>query len=76
MARMHPTPKQLVLLFAPKATLDYYEVLRGARKPCWFIREGLQGVPMSPICKSPQHAWRAAYVEMRSHLRAFRKQAA
>jgi hypothetical protein len=55
------TPKQHVLIADPDAHLDYYEVLRGAGKPCWFIRRGLQGNPYTLICGSPRAAWKAAF---------------
>jgi hypothetical protein len=57
---MARTPKQSLLANVPNARLDYYELLRGERKPCWFIREGQQGIKLSPICATPREAWAAA----------------
>jgi hypothetical protein len=54
------TPKQIVKSAEPKAMLDYYELLRGADKPCWFIRKGIQGHALSDICASPKAAWKNA----------------
>ena len=54
------TNKQLVKHHEPKATLDYYESLRNSGKPCWFIRDGLQGAAYTGICKSPKVAWKEA----------------
>jgi hypothetical protein len=67
------TNKQTVLAAEPKAVLDYYESLRRAGKPCWFIRLGLQGRPLSGICASPKSAWKNSADSLRTSLR---KQAA
>lgn len=56
------TPKQHVLLAEPQAKLDYYETLRRANIPCWFIRIGRQGAPLSEIAENPRAAWLSAYV--------------
>lgn len=55
------TPKQFVLFAELACTLDYYECLRRAGRPCWFIRHGLQGGAYTEICASPRAAWKAAY---------------
>lgn len=68
------TPKQLVLSADPNAHLDYYESLRGAGRPCWFIRRGLQGSPYTEICGSPKAAWNSAWGHFREAI--FRKAAA
>jgi hypothetical protein len=60
------TNKQLINFCAPKARLDYYESLRRAGKPCWFIRDGLQGKPYTDICASPRDAWKAAADSLRA----------
>jgi hypothetical protein len=52
------TPKQTVLMAEPRARCDFYESLRGAGKPCWFIRIGYQGRALSDISASPRAAWR------------------
>lgn len=54
------TPKRLLLLAEPRAKLDYYEILRRASQPCWFIRVGMQGPALSPISISPRAAWSSA----------------
>lgn len=56
-----PTPKQMVMLAEPNARCDFYELLRGAGKPCWFIRVGWQGIPISGISTTPRQAWKSAY---------------
>jgi hypothetical protein len=56
----HLTPKQIILTADPKARLDFYELLRGEGKPCWFIRSDWQGAQRSKICASPRAAWRDA----------------
>lgn len=65
--------RQIVLAAEPDAQLDYYELLRGQGKPCWFIRRGIQGEPLSAICASPQAAWKSANATL---LKSLRKQAA
>ena len=65
----HFTPKQHVLMAEPTATLDFYECLRGAGDPCWFIRTGLQGTPLSVVCASPRAAWAWAYKALLQSLR-------
>jgi hypothetical protein len=52
------TNKQTIKCADPKAILDYYESLRASGKPCWFIRCGLQGPPISAICATPKLAWK------------------
>jgi hypothetical protein len=54
------TPKQTIKIVDPKATLDYYELLRGQGLPCWFIRHGLQGPHLSFVASSPRAAWKNA----------------
>jgi hypothetical protein len=61
MAKSKLTPKQRMLIADSLLMLDYYELLRSAGKPCWFIRRGMQGPAYSPICASPRAAWQAAY---------------
>jgi hypothetical protein len=61
MAKSNLTPKQRVLIADPLMMLDYYEALRCAGKPCWFIRKGIQGPAYSGICTSPRAAWKDAY---------------
>jgi hypothetical protein len=69
MAASPRTPKQHVRLADPQAMLDFYELLRGANKPCWFIRHGLQGDAYTPICASPRAAWKSAYDSLLASLR-------
>jgi hypothetical protein len=69
MAKNPLTPKQHVRFAEPKTTLDYYESLRRAGKPCWFIRHGLQGEAYTPICASPRAAWKSAYDGLLASLR-------
>jgi hypothetical protein len=54
------SPKRLVTAVDPTAMLDYYESLRGAGRPCWFIRSGIQGPKRTSICATPRAAWREA----------------
>jgi hypothetical protein len=54
------TNRQAVLAVEETARLDFYESMRGADKPCWFIRRAFQGAPLSGICDSPRNAWRDA----------------
>jgi hypothetical protein len=57
------TPKQNVRLLVPRATLDYVEYFRNhaPEKPCWFIREGLQGAYLHKgLHVTPRAAWKAA----------------
>lgn len=70
------TDKQIVLLAAPDAHADYYELLRGQGRPCWFIREGMQGVIRSTICASPRAAWKDAANRLRAALVASSKRRA
>jgi hypothetical protein len=63
------TNKEMILTAEPKATLDYYESLRGAGKPCWFIRVGFQGRPLSGICASPKAAWKDSADSFKEFLR-------
>jgi hypothetical protein len=65
--------RQIVLAAEPDAMLDYYELLRGQGEPCWFIRRGIQGEPISQICASPRAAWKSAHTWLPKSLR---KQAA
>lgn len=67
------TPKQTVLTAEPKATLDYYELLRGLEEPCWFIRLGIQGRPLSDIMPTPRAAWKNAADSL---IASFRKKVA
>jgi hypothetical protein len=60
------TNKQTVIHAEPKAILDYYELLRGQGKPCWFIRCGPQGRLLSAICASPKAAWKDAADALRA----------
>jgi hypothetical protein len=64
-----PTPKQYVLLAEPKARSDYYESLRKAGRPCWFIRIGYQDRPLSAICASPRKAWANAHLGLLASIR-------
>lgn len=52
------TNKEMILTADPTAICDYYELLRGAGKPCWYIRSGLCGPIRSAICASPRAAWK------------------
>src|ERR1700738_3592289 len=70
--RMNMTNKQQVLSAEPKATLDFYELLRKQGRPCWFIRHGLQSNAYTFICKSPRAAWKAAADSLRESLREAR----
>ena len=55
------TPKQIVQKEVPAARLDFSELLRGEKKPCWFIREGWQGRYLhSGLFSTPRGAWKAA----------------
>jgi hypothetical protein len=55
------TNKETVQATVPLAVVDYYESLRGAGQPCWFIRESFpSGNPISEICASPKAAWKDA----------------
>lgn len=49
--------------------LDYYEVMRRMGKPCWFIRCGIQGRPLSGICASPKAAWKDSADSFKEFLR-------
>ena len=67
-----PTPitaKMHVVMAEPTARLDFYECLRGAGKPCWFIRVGQQGAALSDICGSPRGAWKNAYNSLMASLK-------
>jgi len=56
-----PTPKQRVRSIDPRATSDYSEYMLGAGKPAYFIRHGLQGLPLHDrLYRSPTAAWKAA----------------
>jgi hypothetical protein len=68
--------KKLVLLGLPGAKLDYYESLRGSGRPCWFVREGLQGEAYTPICGTPRAAWKAAFAYIRECMLAGSRKAA
>jgi hypothetical protein len=63
------TPKEHVLIAEPTARCDFYELLRGSKKPCWFIRRGMQGSPLTEICASPRAAWKSAYDRLLLELR-------
>jgi len=63
------TNKQVILLADPTAICDYYELLRGLGKPCWFIRSGPSGPVLSAICSSPRAAWKDAADRFRQQLR-------
>jgi hypothetical protein len=60
------TAKQTILTADPSAKLDFYELLRAQKKPCWFIRRGvpgsgvLPGQILSDISSSPKAAWKNA----------------
>jgi hypothetical protein len=66
---MKVTNKQTVLLADSTARADYYELLRGQGKPCWFIRSGMQGSIRSDICASPREAWKDSAERLRAALR-------
>jgi hypothetical protein len=51
------TAKARVIAHFPEAQLDFYEHLRGQRKPCWFIRTGIQCPAISGINVTPRQAW-------------------
>jgi hypothetical protein len=51
-----------VLRAFPTAVSDFYEHLKGQGLPCWFIKHA--GGVLSPICISPQSAWKKAYEEL------------
>lgn len=55
--QLNMTNKQFIRFLEPKARLDYYESLRNEDKPCWFIRLGWQGKPLSAISATPKEAW-------------------
>jgi hypothetical protein len=61
--------REIVLAAEPEAQLDYYEFLRGQGEPCWFIRIGIQGKPISDICASPAAAWKSANAWLLKSLR-------
>jgi hypothetical protein len=63
------TNKEMILTAEPKAMLDFYELKRGMGKPCWFIRCGFQGRPLSGICASPRAAWKDSADSFREFLR-------
>jgi len=67
------TPKQIVKAAEPNASLDYYENLRAAGQPCWYIRLGLQGRSLSDICSSPRAAWKNSAESLAESLRAEKK---
>lgn len=55
------TPRQAVRMAEPKAMVDYYETLKSAGKPCYFVRANIQGPALSDICASPRAAWKNAF---------------
>lgn len=69
------TPKAAVLASIPNARLDYYESLRAAGKPCWFIRVGQQGQPISEIVSCTWGAWKDAALRLPDTKKALRREA-
>ncbi len=70
------TNKELVLAHARYARLDYYESLRNSGRPCWFIRDGMQGGAYSDIHRSAKAAWKDAANSLRAYLARKAKAAA
>ena len=52
---------RLVRLMQPGAMLDSYEILQAAGQPCYYIRTGPQGHPISAVCPTPRAAWEDAH---------------
>ena len=53
--------KRLVRLMQPGAMLDYYPYLQALGTPCYYIRTGPQGPPISAVCPTPRAAWEDAH---------------
>jgi hypothetical protein len=45
----------------PGAMLDFYPALKAKNEPCWYIRSGPNGYPISAVTPSPREAWKSAY---------------
>ena len=57
--------KRLVRQIYREAMLDYYEPLKAAGMPHWYVRLSPTGPPISAVTPTPRTAWESAYSVVR-----------
>lgn len=56
--------KLRVCRMRPGALLDFYPAFKEAGEPCWYIRSGPNGYPISAVTPTPRDAWKSAYTTL------------